>query len=137
MIDTKFELSICLKIETDEDIDMISNVLNLSPTDSIKKGTRKSKVLDKAESNIWMYDVKYGTCNDIGKSLHEYLESIPQLFCKTEELKKIGTIAIRLSIVSDFAQIGISLSEEEVALLNRLQIPIEMSILSWGQCVDE
>ena len=137
MIDTKFELSICLKIETDEDIDIVSHVLGLSPTDFIVKGTRKSKVLEEAESNIWMYDVKYGTCKEIGKSLREFLESKPQLFHKIEDLKKIGTITIRISIISDFAQIGIGFSEEELVFLSRLQIPIEMSILSWGQCVDE
>ena len=64
MIDALFDLSICLKIETEENIDFITDILSQKPTDSIKKGERKSIVLDEAESNIWMYDVKYGACKN-------------------------------------------------------------------------
>ena len=64
MIDTTFDVSICLKIETEESVDFITDILNLQPTDSIKKGERKSKILDETENNIWLYDVKYGACKN-------------------------------------------------------------------------
>lgn len=137
MIDTTFDLSICLKIETEENIDFITDVLNLRPTDSIKKGERKSRVLDEAESNIWMYDVKYGACKNTEGMLCGFLEGIPRLFQKIKDLKKIGTATIRISIVSDFAQIGVGFAENDLLLLSRLQIPIEISVISWGQCMDE
>ena len=134
MTDATFNLSICLKIETEENIDFITDVLNLRPTDLIKKGERKSRVLDAAESNIWIYDVKYGDCKNIEGKISEFLDGIPQLFQKTKDLERIGTVTIRISIVSDFAQLGVGFSKKDLSLLSCLQIPIEISVLSWGQC---
>lgn len=137
MVKNTFDLIILLKIETDENLDYISDILNLSPTDSIKKGERKLKFSDEAESNIWMYDKKFRDCENIGNKLCGFLESIPQLSQKIDDVKKIGTITMRISLISDLAQIGITLSEKDLALLSDLQIPLEISVFSWGGCVDE
>ena len=137
MIVQMFDLLIVLKIETDENIEFVSDILNLSPTDSIKKGERKYKLLDESERNIWMYNKKIRDCKEIGDKLCEFLENIPQLFLRIEELKKIGIVTIRMSVVSEFAQIGVSLSEKDLTMLSCLKIPFEISIFSWGKCVDE
>ena len=134
---TTFDFLIWLKIETEEDIDFITDVLNLKPTDSIQKGERKSKVLAPAESNIWIYGAQYRDCTHTEGKMSEFLEGIPLLFRKIEELRKIGIVTIRISLVSEFAQIGANLSEKDLLLLSRLQIPLEISVFSWGGCIDE
>ena len=42
-----------------------------------------------------------------------------------------------LSVVSLYAQIGFTLSPSDLDLLNKLDVAVEMSVFSWGGCVDE
>lgn len=137
MTTTMYDLSICLKIETEESIDSVTEILGQIPTCSIKKGERLSRVLEPAESNIWMYDVKYRDCKDNVGLMSNFLGGIKNIFQRIESIKAIGNVTIRVSVVSDFAQLGIGFSEEELLLLSSLQIPLEISVLSWGMCIDE
>ena len=136
MIDATFDVSICLKVETERDIDLITDILNVKPTDSIKKGERRSKVLDAAECNVWIYDEEHTGCKSTEEMLYNFLKKIPQLHQNIEDLKRIGIVTIRVSVVSDFAQIGFGLSEDDLSILSELQIPLEISVFSWGQCID-
>lgn len=132
-----FDLLICLAIETDEKIESISAVLNTHPTDAIIKGEQRSKIIAAAEKNIWMYDEKHRECKEIGRKFVDFFDNIHQIFVKIEELKKLGRVSLRVSIISEFAQIGVCFSEKDLNLLNYLNIPLEISILSWGQCLEE
>lgn len=128
---------ICLRIETNESIDHISNILGVKPTDFILKGESKSKALSPSEKNIWMYDKKIKDCKEIGENIFLFFEKLPNIFEKIEAIKKVGMISIRLSVISDFAQIGFDLSERDINIINRLGVPIEISFFSWGGCIDE
>ena len=136
MAEILFDLMICFKIETNDEIDTITNILNINPTDYILKGVSRSVVLEPAEKNVWMYDKKYRNCNSIETLLQNFFEDIPNLFNKIGELRAYGEISIRLSIISDFAQIGFTLSEKDIKYLNCLNIPVEISIFSWGGCIE-
>lgn len=136
MAEILFDLMICFKIETNDEIDTITNILNINPTDYILKGVSRSVVLEPAEKNVWMYDKKYRNCNSIETLLQNFFEDISNLFNKIGELKAYGEISIRLSIISDFAQIGFTLSEKDIKYLNCLNIPVEISIFSWGGCIE-
>ena len=137
MIESGFNLCISLRIVTDEELELVSRILNTEPTDTAKKGERKFKTSPVTKSNIWMYAKKYERCKEIGDRIIDFVKSIPEFHEKMETLKEIGNISFGISVVSVFGQIGFSLSEKDIEVLNLLKIPFDISIFSWGQCVDE
>ena len=84
MAEILFDLMICFKIETNDEIDTITNILNINPTDYILKGVSRSVVLEPAEKNVWMYDKKYRNCNSIETLLQNFFEDIPNLFSQVK-----------------------------------------------------
>jgi len=137
MTHSLFNLHITIKIETNKPIEFISDILDAEPTDFVRMGEAKFDFLDKAEQNIWILTEIHTDLNEIGNHIQDFIKS-NSIFCKKiNELNKIGKCVLRLSVVSDYAQIGFCLSQEDLQLLSQLNIPFEISIFSWGNCVDE
>lgn len=90
-----------------------------------------------AENYIWIYRICYEDQVDVEKCITRFLSSIPELPSKIAEVQEIGECVLRVSIVSVYAQLGFSLSPNMLKEIYNLDIPIEITILSFGNCIDE
>ena len=133
VLSNNYDMSICLIIETDETIEYITDIVGVTPTEYLRKGEKKLKFAEPSDKNKWFFKERFKSCTEIGENFSKYFEKIPQIFRVINDLKKIGLVAIRLSIVSDYAQIGCVLSPEDLGLINDLGVPLEISIFSWGE----
>ena len=136
MTDTSFDLSIFLRIETNIAPEDIVNLLNVSPTAIIPKGDHLFAFVGKVNNNIIIYENKYRSCQCIGNRISNFFEEYQEITNKIDELRKFCFCSLRLSIISDYAQIGLSLSPEDLQLLNKFNLPFEISVLSWGGCMN-
>lgn len=134
MMDTEFDLAICLIIKTDEKIESISKIMEIVPSGSIIKGQSRFDFLPKVNENIWVLRKRYKQQSDIGTSMRDFLGGIPEFEKKIQEVNKHGICTLRISIVSLWGQIAFSLSPDELHLLSKLGIPFEVSIFSYGNC---
>lgn len=136
MMDSEFDLAICLIIKTDEKIESISKIMEIAPSGSIAKGESRFDFLPKANENIWALRKRYKQQSDIGASIREFLRGIPGFEKKIREANQHGKCTLRISIVSLWGQIAFSLPPDELHLLSELGIPFEVSIFSYGNCID-
>ena len=133
MTETIFDLHISLIITTPKEIEEITDFLGVEPTDFIKKGQSRSKVTPKATENRWIFTNKHRELKEIGCTISDFFNEFSDL------PKKVGTLggdtkaSIRLSVISDSAQIGFCLSPQDLELLCKINIPFEISVLSWGE----
>lgn len=134
MIKSEFDLAICLIIESAEPIEYISKIMGIHPSRSINKGESRFSFIRKADNNIWMFRKRYKQPARFSECLQQFFEEIPERKSSICEVKQLGTCTLRISIISVFGQIGFSLSERDIRLLNQLEIPLEISIFSFGNC---
>ena len=132
----EFDVVLSLIIRTKESCDYISNIMSCKPTKEIKL---KSKVFDSEEedSNIWVLRERYENCTELGIIIQKFINGIEDLAKKIEYIKKHGICAIRISVISLYGQLGFSFTEKDLSLLSELQIPLELSFFSYGNCIAE
>lgn len=133
----EFDLRIVLRFETMKslsEIEYITKLLNIEPSKVIKKGEILSKKpLLKSKSFVWQLETeRILNCSDIDNQIEDFFTRYPSIIKNIEYLNNYTTIRFRISIVSDFAQVGFSLSTKSIELLKRLNVPCEISIFSWG-----
>ena len=134
---SKFDLKIILRFETAKslyEIEQITNLLNIQPSKVIKKGEILSKKpLLKSKSYVWQLETeRIRNCDDIDNHIEDFFSKYPSVIENSEYLNDHTTVRFRISVVSDFAQIGFSLNTKSIELLNRLNVPCEFSLFSWG-----
>ena len=134
---SKFDLKIILRFETAKslyEIEQITNLLNIQPSKVIKKGEILSKKpLLKSKSYVWHLETeRIRNCDDIDNHIEDFFSKYPSVIENSEYLNDHTTVRFRISVVSDFAQIGFSLNTKSIELLNRLNVPCEFSLFSWG-----
>ena len=134
MTDTIFDLHISLIIATPKEIEEITDFLGVEPTDFTRKGQTRSKVIPKASENHWFFTKKHRNLKEIGCTISDFFNEFSDLPKKVSALGGDTKASIRLSVISDYAQIGFCLSPQDLELLNKTNIPFEISILSWGEC---
>ena len=136
MTSSSFRVSISLIIETLAPLEIISREMGVIPTNVFLKGTEfaPSHYRDK---NIWVFGNERKECTNIGESLQQFIASIPSFSQRVSSAQQYGDCTIRLSIVSLWGKIGFSLSQNDLQELNMIGIPVDFSILSFGDCVDD
>lgn len=135
MTENTFDLIVYFKIETNKSKEIVTNILNLSPTPfSFKGGTN---VIGEIKDNIWIVREKFENCKEVGTGIKQFFEKRPTIVKKIKELKRYGQCSVILSVVSLYAQIGFVLSDKDLNLFNELGVNVEVSVFSWGGCVDE
>lgn len=136
MTNSTFDLALSLKFESENTLDWLSDFLGIYPTTYIPKGTSQFDFI-KYDKNIWILTKKYSNYNGndpIG--IDSFLDSISNLLPKIEDIKQHINCSFRVSVVSEWAQICYTIKPDSLAILNRLSIPLEISVLSWGHCID-
>ena len=128
MTTSTFDTRITLKIETLNELSEISNIIGLSPTTTIPAGESQHRILPKAACNIWMLSLKFNSCTNTEGLISKFFSTIPNCLTCIESIKEIGTCVIRLSIVTDNAQLGFNISAEDIQLLSQLNIALVCSV---------
>lgn len=136
MNQAEFDIGLSLIIRTKESFECISNIMGFEPTKKISLQSKTIEAKD-VDENIWVYKERYEKCIDIGLVIQEFANGIKDFANKVFLIKKLGTCVFRISIVSIYGQFGFSLSEKDLLLLSDLQIPLEMTFFSYGNCIDE
>lgn len=114
------------------DFDNMRKNLSFEPITIIKEGDMISRVTGKNKNDMFMYEK---TCNceeDFIKDLDCFLNTL--LAKKNyiiEYIEKYNTV-LRLYMQSSQAEMFFSLSHDIIKKVYELKIPIEFSILSWG-----
>lgn len=137
MMESQFDLTVGLIIKTSEPLEFITEIMGVFPTKSLRKGEGYFSFSEEVDNNIWIMRECYKERADIGSCLQDYFEHIPDYFHRINQVKRYGVCTFRISIVSIYGQIGFSLSKKDLLLLNQLNIPCEVSIFSYGNCIDE
>ena len=111
----------------------VSEVIDVPPTEVIHKGERVSTLLREYESDVWIYSEKF-FLNDIieGSIILNVLKSCKLDKEKVRSLNDLGRCSVRVSIVSDYAQIPMQLLNNTLVELASVGIDLELSVFSWG-----
>lgn len=119
------------------DLNMVDNLIKVKATQFYSVGDCISGCLPPLSENLWIFTKKF--CE------HRFMDYMVQDVIKTCELDSekikfindIGRCCLRISIQSDYAQIGIDISNKSIQSLSSIGIDVEMSIFSWGGVLDD
>ena len=134
---TDFDVTIGLIIRTTEPVELISEIMGILPSKSFDKGDKQIDNLQCYCHNTWIHRMRYEQETDIEMCIQRYIDQIPAFASKIINVKKYGTCTFRISIVSLYAQMYFHLSSIVLQMLNNLDIPCEVSVFSYGNCIDE
>ena len=120
-----------------EDYCSACKVLDVPPTEVIHKGERISTLIREYEYDVWIYSEKYLLDDNIdGSIILNVLKSCKIDKEKVQSLNNIGHCSVRVSIVSDYAQIPMQLLKKTLIELASVGIDLELSVFSWGGASD-
>lgn len=137
MVDSTFDLTISLIIKSSNSLEHISTVLGISPT-SYRNREQSQFGFIESDKNIWVYSKKYRNYDgNISIQISNFLDDIPNYSFGITFARQHAECTIRISIISDWAQNAFSLESKELEVIRNLDVPLEVSIFSWGNCVSE
>ena len=123
----RFNVHLGIIVDTRKPLDVISNIIGVQQTNQFRTDT----------GNRWVYTKIFKGQENINNCLQEFYASIPNLAGKINDLRQYGSCVFRISIVSLLGQLGFTLSEFDLQFLSQFNIPLEISILSFGKCIDD
>ena len=124
---TRLDIRLGIIIDTPESAEVISSIMGVPPTNTFRTET----------GNRWVYTKRYKKQKDIDQCIQEYFSSIPDLAEKIKSAQQYGSCVFRLSVVSVLGQFGVSFSQSDLQLLSQLDIPMDISVFSYGCCIDD
>lgn len=137
MNNSKFTLMLSLRFESEDAIDFITDILGVLPTSYQTKGGTKFKFIQLGK-NIWLFSKKYSNWDgSVSICVEDFLSNIPDYLQRIKIAQKYAKCFLRISVVSDWAQAGFFIEPKEIGRIYDLDIPVEISIFSWGNCVTE
>lgn len=137
MTNATYDLTISLLFKSANEIEHISSIMEVSPTSYINKEHSKHRFIE-CNTNVWVYAKKYKDYDgSIAIHIEDFFSYIPDYLSKIASARKYAECTLRISIVTDWAQSGFSLEPKELDTIRSLNIPLEVSIFSWGNCMNE
>ena len=137
MIEAQFNVTIGLIIRTKLQLDLITKIMEICPSKVIQNSNEYSTISEKECHSIWVFRERFTCQNDVDSCFEIFYKHIPNIKEKVREANRYGTSILRISLVSEYGQIGFSLSPNNIQLLNEMGMPVEISIFSYGMCIDE
>ena len=134
---SNFDVTVGLIIRTTEHPEKVSAIMGVQRSPSGNLHCSYEKGMCNAEEHIWIYRTRYEVQTDVEACIKRFLSDVPEFPSRIAEVQKIGECVLRVSIVSIYAQLGFALSPDILKPLFDMNIPIEMTVLSFGNCVDE
>ena len=132
-----FNVTVGIIINSAEGLEKVSAIMGIPQSQRYDSSRAFDKEVCYIKENSWIYRVQYGEQTDIENCVRCFLELVPDFSSKLAKIHEIGECVLRISIVSLYAQLGISLSSNMLKLLNNLNIPFEITVFSFGNCIDE
>ncbi len=124
---TRLDIRLGIIIDTPESAEVISSIM----------GVPQTKLFRTEVGNKWVYNKLYKNQKDIDQCIQEYFASIPDVVEKIKRVQQYGSCVLRVSVVSLLGQFGFCMSKSDLQLLSQLDIPMEISIFSFGCCIDD
>ena len=135
MFDSNYRIEISLLIYGYKQV-VIDECLGITPTIYWSKGTQLSKVIPPISDDLWIYTKKYGEGCLQDEMIIDFFHACALDADKVTLLNKDGRCCVRISIQSDYAQMGISLSPIVLRIFSLLGIEVEFSVFSLGGVLD-
>ena len=116
--------------------DDINNNLKIKASSVMKKGEIRSKIVGAIQNDIWIYEIKAANDENLNTILEKLLKTLKPVKNYISKLNFSQNVCIRCHIQSNDAQIYFLVSPSIISNLAELKLPIEVSILSWGEVDD-
>ena len=115
------------------DLTVVFIVRNCNSTDFLNSCLGGDfEISKKQDSTTYILKQKYVKCDNVGSAVESFCYKNHITPLSVKKLQSAGVCALRLFLQSDFAQIGFGFSPSTMAWMATLNVPIEVSILSWG-----
>ena len=137
MIETQFNVTVGLIIRTAMQLDLITKIMEISPSKIIQNFNEYPISSETEYSGIWVFRKQFKQQKDVDSCIEAFFECIPNIKEKVRQVNYFGNSTLRISLVSEYGQIGFSLSPNNQHLLSEMDMPFEVSIFSYGMCIDE
>ena len=122
-----------LIIRGDLDFGYINNTLCCKSPKMIKKGDIISKVVGESQEDVYIYSKKYENIEKMNENLDDFLTEILTVKDEICNLSQNNDISLRIYTQSSQSQISFLFTKENLLKLKELNIPVDFSILSWGE----
>ena len=99
----------------------------------IKKGDIISKVVGESQEDVYIYSKKYENIEKMNENLDDFLTEILTVKNEICNLYQNNDISLRIYTQSSQSQISFLFTKENLLKLKELNIPVDFSILSWGE----
>ena len=129
-----FNITISLIIHTNEPFERVSQIMGVSQSKDLRRRGTDGKLISAPKA--WVYRMRFKQQTDIEPCIRKFVSHFSEFSTRISEVKKIGDCTIRMSIVTLYAQIGVSLSPQNLQALGALNIPFEITLFSYGNCLD-
>ena len=121
------------------DQEKLQQVLQLLPSDYVKRGTRKSRAFPKASRDMFLYEIAkcdYEKINSALKKTQKFVGSRANAFVKVHDSLKYET-ELYFSYQSGLASGGFDLPTSVLSALAKAKMKLRVSIFSWGHAITE
>ena len=136
MVKCLYDISVSLKIVTDKSIEYVSDCIGVMPTEVFRKGSKPYRNADyTSPHNVWLLTEKYLDQSDIQYAVSCFFQKYGDYAAKVNSIQGVES-SIRISFVSDYAQMGFTLTDAELDFLKQTCLPIEFSVFSFGMADD-
>ena len=106
------------------------------PTEVFRKGSKPFRNADyTSPHNVWLLTERYPEQSDIRYAVGRFFQKFGDCAAKANRMQEAEP-SIRISLVSDFSQMGFTLTDAELDFLKRSCLPIEFSVFSFGMADD-
>ena len=136
-MNSEFNATVGLIVYTTEPLSLITDIFATKPTKTVSNVDNPCDDQGEKQYNAWVLKAHHKQVHSIERCIYDFLGQIPDYSDKINKVKQYGNCVFRISIFSVYGQIGFSFSPQELLVLSQLNIPLEISILSFGNCKDE
>ena len=116
--------------------DDVNDNLAFKDVSVIKKGDLVSRVFGKSEMDVYIYEKKILYKDEKSRELFSFLDELLERKDFLLKYSREYDVVVRIYMQVSDAQIYFEMQPQIIEKLNKLGLPIEVSILSWGEVYD-
>lgn len=122
-------------IDSEKDLSDITSILNVEPSVQCNAESLVFQTLGlQAQRRSWTLKEQLVNNGVKQMTIDDFFKKYPSILEKKNLLSQMGKMRIRLSIISLYGQFLYHLTPQETEVLSVLNIPVEISVFSYGRC---
>ena len=122
-------------IDSEKDLSDITSILNVEPSVQCNAESLVFRTLGlQAQRRSWTLKEQLVNNGVKQMTIDDFFKKYPSILEKKNLLSQMGKMRIRLSIISLYGQFLYHLTPQETEVLSVLNIPVEISVFSYGKC---